>query len=293
MDLDDPHQRLAFRRSLFELGLSEVQHRLATGKYAGSKAAVVASWIDDVRSGRARADELTFIADQVEALKPNFVDGAWGLYLPSDDQAHFKGLYLEAITLIKEQFGTSNDFSRTLHSEHSSGTLAVQGGPSFSCLSNMVAIIRLAAKSVHRRTDSVGAVVAPFKGAPEIFVEASRIDDLRHLKGSFDFARLITLCNELNSNYAANNFFSCAFLIRAIIDHIPPIFGQTTFKGVVGQHGSKSFKASMANLDLSMRRIADGYLHEHIRSKESVPTAVSVDVKRELDLLLAEIVRHS
>lgn len=48
---------------------------------------------------------------------------------------------------------------------------------------------------------------------------------------------------------------------------------------------------SMERLNLAMRNLADMYLHEHIRKKESLPNKVQVNFKSELDLLLAEIIR--
>lgn len=80
-------------------------------------------------------------------------------------------------------------------------------------------------------------------------------------------------------------------LIRAIIDHVPPIFGATNFQNVYSQNGTKSFKQHMEHLDKSSRKIADSYLHGHIRNKESLPNNTQVNFSQDIDVLLAEICR--
>lgn len=80
-------------------------------------------------------------------------------------------------------------------------------------------------------------------------------------------------------------------LCRAIIDHIPPIFNVNTFNEVANNYGSKSFKRNMLNLNNSLRNIADSYLHQTIRKKETLPNKTQIDFKNDLDVLLAEIIR--
>jgi len=82
-------------------------------------------------------------------------------------------------------------------------------------------------------------------------------------------------------------------ITRAILDHIPPLFGFRTFKEVNGQHAAgRSFKSIAEFLDSSARKVADQHLHEPIRRKEMLPTSVQVDVHQQLDFILAEAVRH-
>jgi len=81
-------------------------------------------------------------------------------------------------------------------------------------------------------------------------------------------------------------------LLRSIINHVPPIFGCKTFSEVVNNYkGSGSFKHSMEYLEISLRKIADSYLHIPIRKKESLPNLTQVDYSSDLDILLAEICR--
>jgi hypothetical protein len=129
-------------------------------------------------------------------------------------------------------------------------------------------------------------------GGGKVYVDISRIEELRSLSNSnFDLIKLIQFCEELNFNYACDNFLSVGMLTRAIIDHIPPIFGKTNFTEVYGSYGSKSFKDSMRNLDKSSRKISDSFLHGHIRRKETLPKKTQVNFSNDIDVLLGEIYR--
>jgi hypothetical protein len=101
------------------------------------------------------------------------------------------------------------------------------------------------------------------------------------------------LCKELNKNYSASSYLSTAILLRSILDHVPPIFECANFAEVANNYagGSKSFKQNMSHLHNSLRKIADAYLHEQIRKKESLPNKTQVNFAPDLDTLLGEIVR--
>lgn len=123
------------------------------------------------------------------------------------------------------------------------------------------------------------------------YVSQQRISELKSLASEeFDLARLIRLLEELNFNYDNSCFMSCAMLVRAITDHIPPIFQKGTFREVASNHGGRSFKDSMEHLDRGLRKIADHQLHSQIRNKESLPTAQQVYFSPMLDVLLGEVI---
>jgi hypothetical protein len=126
------------------------------------------------------------------------------------------------------------------------------------------------------------------------FVEQSRIDEIDGLpKNKYDTTKLGQLLVELNRAYNLHSYFSCLFLVRAIADHVPPIFGQTTFGEVANNYagGGKSFRESMQHLHNSCRKMADGSLHSQIRAQESVPTKHQVEFRADVDALLGEVVR--
>ena len=125
------------------------------------------------------------------------------------------------------------------------------------------------------------------------YIHQTRIKELKEISAAqFDLCKLLKFCEELNTCYKANNLFALIMLTRALIDHVPPIFGYQTFKEVVNNYkGTKSFKDNMERLDESSRKIADQHLHTKIRKSESLPTMNQVDFSNDIDVLLAEIHR--
>jgi hypothetical protein len=123
-------------------------------------------------------------------------------------------------------------------------------------------------------------------------VSETRLAGLRALSSTkFDFQKLIRFCEELNTCYSNGCLLATAVLTRALLDHVPPIFGQSTFAQVVGGYGSKTFKESMLHLEDGARNVADEHLHRTIRKRETLPTPQQVHFAPMLDVLLAEIIR--
>jgi DNA-binding MarR family transcriptional regulator len=127
------------------------------------------------------------------------------------------------------------------------------------------------------------------------FINEDRLQELRKLsskQSKFDYSKIIRLCEELNSNYSNENYYATAMLTRAIMDHVPPIFGKNNFTEVANNYsGGDSFKKLMKNLNDFQKNISDGILHEQIRGRESLPNATQVNCSQALDKLLEEIVR--
>jgi hypothetical protein len=136
--------------------------------------------------------------------------------------------------------------------------------------------------------------VPPDLSPPEfVYVDEARIADLRRLDPKpFDLRKLIAFCEELNQSYRAQCYHAVAALTRALIDHVPPIFGFRTFGEVVNHaSGTQSFKDTMRRLDGAARKIADSHLHTPVRDSEVLPTRVQVNFSNEVDVLLGEIIR--
>jgi hypothetical protein len=125
------------------------------------------------------------------------------------------------------------------------------------------------------------------------YIHQDRIKELKEISSAqFDLCKLLKFCEELNICYKANNLFAIIMLTRALIDHVPPIFGFKTFNELVNNYsGTKSFKENMERLNASCRKIADQHLHTPIRKSESLPTMNQVDFSNDIDVLLAEIHR--
>jgi hypothetical protein len=125
------------------------------------------------------------------------------------------------------------------------------------------------------------------------YIHQDRIKELREISSDkFDLCKLLRFCEELNNCYREKNYFAIIMLTRALMDHVPPIFGFKTFNEVVNNYnGTKSFKESMERLNTSSRKIADQHLHTPIRKSETIPTMNQVDFSNDIDVLLSEIYR--
>jgi hypothetical protein len=138
------------------------------------------------------------------------------------------------------------------------------------------------------------SVAAPLTPEPHpTLIDAERLQQLKALTATkLDVTRLVALCEELNKCYAQNCFMAVAALTRALLDHVPPVFGCATFTEVANNYkGAKSFRESMRHLDNSARKVGDAHLHVQMRSKEILPTQTQVNFSNDLDVLLGEVVR--
>ncbi len=126
-----------------------------------------------------------------------------------------------------------------------------------------------------------------------MLIDTARLSEVRTLQGTrYDLTRLVQLCEGLNACYQVGAYHAVIMLTRAILDHVPPLFGCKSFTEVANSYaGTRSFKQSMDHLQGGARNIADQHLHSQIRAVESLPNATQVNFSQHLDLLLAEIVR--
>lgn len=238
-------------------------------------------------------EDLEVIADEMTGMLPAFVrSNMFGLILPTGRAASFKRLHLEARSLIDEELGPDNRYSKYLAGAVLYG--GGDGGPSYASVEEAAQIIRAAIRVIKRKRSRPPAT--PPGAKP--YVDPARIAALLALeKSRWDFTRLVELCREINVAAANRCHMATAMLLRTILNHVPPTLGFYTFAEVANNYGGpdapKSFKASMLRLQGSLRGIADMHLHSPIRDREDVPTAVQVDFAAELDMLLGEIIRIS
>lgn len=145
-----------------------------------------------------------------------------------------------------------------------------------------------------RRMQGYPEVQTEDLGTEDIFVNGARLAELDSLpKTPFDTVKLLQMVIELNRCYKDHSYLSCIYLVRAILDHVPPIFGLGSFVEVTNNYagGGRSFRDAMQHLQNTSRKIADTHLHSQIRSTESVPNKNQVEFRPDLDVLLSEIVR--
>jgi hypothetical protein len=92
-------------------------------------------------------------------------------------------------------------------------------------------------------------------------VEASTVTD------EFDRTKLLRLIHELNDNYTRSNAYAAHALLRAILDHVPPILGCADFRAVANNYQwSRTDKSYMRKL-LDFKLQADDALHRQISRK--------------------------
>jgi hypothetical protein len=134
---------------------------------------------------------------------------------------------------------------------------------------------------------------SPAEPLPYRFIDRTRLDQIKAVDSKqFDLVKVARLCEEMDFCFRNECHFAVAALTRALLDHVPPIFGMKTFAEVANNYsGSRSFKESMRHLELSARNIGDAHLHTQVRAKESLPTATQVNFANDIDVLLSEIVR--
>jgi hypothetical protein len=169
--------------------------------------------------------------------------------------------------------------------------------PSMSAIGGLAYLARSTARVAKKTRPRKAAAKPERKTQPSLngfFVAPERLAQLAQLPADrFDLKRLIRMCEELNHAYGAECFFSVALLVRAVIDHVPPIFGLEKFGEVANNYsgGGESFKESMDHLNASARKIANRHIHGRIRPREGLPARTQVDFHRDLDVLLEEICR--
>src|SRR4029453_6580118 len=65
------------------------------------------------------------------------------------------------------------------------------------------------------------------------FLNTEVLFRLKAVQGArLDPSKLVKMCEELNNAYARGNYISSALLLRAIINHVPSVFGANTFSEV-------------------------------------------------------------
>jgi hypothetical protein len=218
-------------------------------------------------------------------------------HLSSVDRAAFKRLMLEAKSMLTEDLGPLNDFNLPLLKMANLPGYGAFNPPDIEQLQEAIGLVEgglnvFSRKQSHHPQPTGHA--AP-KKAP--YVEPDRIAELKALKNpTWDPRRLIRMLEELNLAHAHGMDMATAMLVRAVTDHVPPIFGKSRFADVASQYSAgsvdgRSFKGAMSNLADSMKHIADGILHVHIRHRETLPTSTQVNFSQSLDVLLGEIVR--
>ena len=241
--------------------------------------------------------DLQGIVDALRDMTERFQDPttAAAPHLSSTDRAAFKRLMLEAKSMLDSDLGPLNNFSTPLAMMTNLPGYGAFNPPSLEQLQEAIGIVEGGLNHVRRKQNRPNLPPGVSRKPP--YVDPSRIAELQNLvKPKWDPRRLIRMLQELNLAHANGMDMATAMLVRAITDHVPPIFGKTRFADVAAQHSAgsidgRSFKGAMSHLTDSMKHVADGILHVHIRRTEALPSSTQVNFSQSLDVLLAEVVR--
>ena len=105
-----------------------------------------------------------------------------------------------------------------------------------------------------------------------------------------DVTYLVRMCREINSCFAHGNLVATTLLMRALLNYVPPLFGQETFPQVAANIG-RSLKESFDHLENGLRKIADFHTHRRIAATELYPSQAQVEpFKPQFELLLQQVV---
>lgn len=200
-------------------------------------------------------------------------------------------LSLEAKQVLDSELGFFNDFSSSIQSELRKTEFTFMDRPGPGTARRLHELVLGGTNQIRRK--AAQPQKRTIADPSSEYVSPSRIAELRALpKGPWDLKRLARLAEELNLASRAQCHMATAMLVRAIADHVPPIFGYGNFDQVANNLPTgKSVKSSLQKLQGSLRNIADAHLHLQIRAQESLPAAQQVDFRQDLDVLLAEVVR--
>lgn len=211
-------------------------------------------------------------------------------HLNSADRASFKRLILEAKGILNTALGL-NDFGAPLLLMTNLPGYGAFNPPSLDQLHEAIGLVEGGLNQVRRKISQVSKSHGALPKTA--YVAPTRILELRSIKSpQWDLKRLVRLLEELNSAHEHELHMATAILVRAVVDHVPPVFNAKNFSEVANNHpASRSFSEQMRHLDTSLRKIADMHLHQPVRKAEVLPAAPQVDFRAALDVLLAEVVR--
>jgi hypothetical protein len=127
------------------------------------------------------------------------------------------------------------------------------------------------------------------------YVDLQVLEAIRAKDGvsSFNVAKLLNLIAELNDNYARKNTYASHALMRAILDHVPPILGCASFAAIANNYPWGPTDKRYIKKLVDFRDRADDALHRQIRNKgDLLDVDDLVHLRVPVGQLLQECVDH-
>jgi len=125
----------------------------------------------------------------------------------------------------------------------------------------------------------------------EGYVNRSILEGFQSKKCRFNYQKLITLIEELNFNYLNKKTYSSCMLLRAILDHIPPLLAKNDFNDVVNNYrwgSEKSSRRKAVKELLTFRNTPDDVLHGQITNRSDIIDFSYLPDKFSVNTLLQE-----
>jgi hypothetical protein len=155
------------------------------------------------------------------------------------------------------------------------------------------------AEAPHLRTQAQvtwsGNIIEPPNTSLSERAQASYVDEqvikvieAKSAASKFNVTKLMALIAELNDGYQAGHTYAAHALLRAILDHVPPILGQPNFTAVANNYPwPRTDKGYLQQL-LNCKTQADDALHRQISGKPCVLRFADLPASVCLNRLLQE-----
>ncbi|OGM26853.1 hypothetical protein A2627_05560 [Candidatus Woesebacteria bacterium RIFCSPHIGHO2_01_FULL_39_28] len=114
------------------------------------------------------------------------------------------------------------------------------------------------------------------------------IGKLANKRGNFNYEKLLILLGELNINFSKRHVYASAMLIRAVLDHVPPLLGLGTFEEVVNNYSWSQTDGRFMKSLLDFKDEANDILHTPISEKGNYLSMDNIPSSNRLNRLLEE-----
>ncbi|MGZ3140956.1 hypothetical protein ACVDFE_02910 [Lentzea chajnantorensis] len=123
------------------------------------------------------------------------------------------------------------------------------------------------------------------------YVSEDLIEQLERVNSQhWNLAKLVSMLRELNSAYAAGHQYSSLMLCRAVMDHVPPVFGCKAFSEVGSQISMPATDKRHLKLLGDNRQVSDDALHRHISRHKDLVELHDVPQRQGINTLIRLVI---
>ncbi|MFG1955030.1 hypothetical protein [Micromonospora sp. NPDC048830] len=116
------------------------------------------------------------------------------------------------------------------------------------------------------------------------YINPLALEQLRECAGTgWDTTKLVALAEELDACWRAGHVYAAHTVLRALLDHVPPLFGQKGFAAVASSHPWEKTDSNYLRRLSAFRDQADDALHRQISKRpdllmlDNLPPAAAVN----------------